>query len=91
MYRLLKTMTLIVFIFALLNAQAPDGTPFRIEKLDPALDEIIAPDAKLEILGDRFALTEGPVWIPAAAGQDGYLLLSVNKTALLSKGINIHH
>ena len=25
-----------------LGAQAPSGTPFRIEKLDPALDEVIA-------------------------------------------------
>ena len=49
------------------QAQPPTtGVPFRIEKLDPAFDEIVAPDAMLETLGDRFALTEGPVWVPEA-------------------------
>jgi hypothetical protein len=38
-----------------LKAQAPPaGTPFRVEKLDPSLDEIIAPDARIETLGDHF-------------------------------------
>lgn len=58
----------------LVGAQAPTGTAFRIEKLDPALDEIVAPDATLETLGDRFALTEGPVWVDD--DQGGYLLFS---------------
>jgi len=53
----LLTVTLILPAFLFLNAQGPGGTPFRIEKLDPALDDIVASDAKLEILGDRFALT----------------------------------
>jgi gluconolactonase len=57
-----------------LRGQAPIESPFKIEKLDPALDEIVASDAKLETLGDRFALTEGPVWV--RDGQDGYLLFS---------------
>jgi gluconolactonase len=45
--------------------------PFSITKNDPALDAIIAPDAQLELLGDRFGITEGPAWSP-----DGYLLVS---------------
>jgi len=82
----LFTLVLIIPAFALLTAQAPPGgTPFRIEKLDPALDDIIASDAKLEILGDRFALTEGPVWIPAATGQEGYLLFSDNAANVIYK------
>src|SRR5579885_1416396 len=48
--------------------------PFRIERLDPALDQIIAPDTKLEVLGEHFGLTEGPVWVPE--GRSGYLLFS---------------
>jgi gluconolactonase len=56
------------------RAQMTGGTSFTIERLDPALDEIVSPDAALETLGDRFALTEGPVWVPE--GQDGYLLFS---------------
>jgi gluconolactonase len=62
--------------FAVGHAQspAPGPRPFSIERLDPALDAIVSPDAKLELLGERFGLTEGPVWVPE--GQSGYLLLS---------------
>jgi gluconolactonase len=56
---------------------APAGdVPFKIVRLDPALDAIISPDAKLETLGDRFGLAEGPVWMPGQNGQDGFLLFS---------------
>ena len=48
--------------------------PFKIVRLDPALDEIIAPGAKLETLGEHFGLTEGPVWIHE--GNSAYLLFS---------------
>jgi len=50
------------------------AAPFTIERSDPALDAVIAPDAKLELLGDRFGITEGPVWVPD--GKAGYLLVS---------------
>jgi gluconolactonase len=70
-------------VCVVLRAQTQNGTPFRIEKLDPALDEIIAPDATLETLGDRFALTEGPVWVPE--GRDGYLLFSDNAANVIYK------
>jgi gluconolactonase len=43
----------------------------RIVRLDPAVDHIIPPDAKLEKLASGFQFTEGPVWHP-----DGYLLFS---------------
>jgi gluconolactonase len=59
------------------------GTPFTIERLDPALDLVIAPDARLEQLGDRFALTEGPVWVRDR--QDGYLLFSDNAANVIYK------
>jgi gluconolactonase len=48
--------------------------PFAIERADPALDAVIAPDAQLKLLGDRFGITEGPVWAPQ--GSSGYLLVS---------------
>ncbi len=77
---------LTIFLFAttsaigVLHGQAPpSGAPFTIEKLDPSLDAIVSPDATLETLGDRFALTEGPVWVPGGNnGRDGYLLFSDN-------------
>ncbi len=50
--------------------------PFKIVALDPALGDIIGPDASLETLGDHFGLTEGPVWVQH--GDDGYLLFSDN-------------
>jgi gluconolactonase len=52
----------------------PSDVPFSITKLDPSLDELIAPGAKLEPLGDYFGLVEGPVWVPDQKG--GYLLIS---------------
>jgi gluconolactonase len=52
----------------------PADKPFSITKLDPALDELISPEAKLELLGDYFGLVEGPVWVPDEKG--GYLLIS---------------
>ncbi len=53
---------------AIVHAQAPGGALFRIEKLDAALDSVVDANAQLEMLGDRFALTEGPVWMPDASG-----------------------
>jgi hypothetical protein len=45
----------------------PAARPFSIERLDPALDAIVSPDAELELLGDRYGLTEGPVWVDDGA------------------------
>jgi gluconolactonase len=59
-----------------LGGQTPAASPFRIERLDPALDDLLAADATLETLGDRFALTEGALWLPDDEG--GSLLFSDN-------------
>ena len=39
--------------------------PFQmsIERLDPAFDKIVAPDAKVEKLAEGFTWSEGPTWI----------------------------
>jgi gluconolactonase len=73
---LASTVTAALLAAIAASAQSPAGTPFRIERLQPALDEVIDADARLELLGDRFALTEGPVWV--RDGDDGYLLFSDN-------------
>ena len=52
-----------------MSAQSPART---IERLDPALDALVAPDAKIELLAEGFDWTEGPVWHRAG----GYLLFS---------------
>lgn len=75
-------VTVAVVLYAGLHAQ-PVAAPFRIERLDPALDELVAPDATLETLGDRFALTEGALWVPE--GSDGYLLFSDNAANVIYK------
>ena len=41
-----------------------------IERLDPALDTLLAPDAKIEVLASGFNWSEGPVW------RDGGLVFS---------------
>jgi gluconolactonase len=68
---------------ARIAGQRPEAAPFRVERLNPALDDIIGDDARLEMLGDRFALTEGPVWV--GEGNDGYLLFSDNAANVIYK------
>ena len=45
-----------------------------VAKLDPALDKLIDPDAKVEVVKGGFGFTEGPVWVQK--GKTGYLLFS---------------
>lgn len=52
------------------------AVPTAIIKDDPALDRIVPPGAQLEKLAGGFLFTEGPVWVPATANADGYLLFS---------------
>ncbi len=63
-------------------AQSPSTTPTasaittaagsRIERIDPALDALLDPNARVEKLAEGFAWTEGPVW----RRDKGYLLFS---------------
>ncbi len=48
------------------------GTLGGVEKLDPALEEWIAPDARIEVLAEGFDWAEGPVW----SMRGDYLLFS---------------
>jgi gluconolactonase len=56
------------------DGPAPEPKPFHINKADQALDDIVAPNAKLELMADGFGLNEGPVWV--RNGKSGYLLVS---------------
>src|ERR1700676_4502484 len=47
----------------------PEAKPFSITKADPALNQIISPDAKLVELAHGFGLTEAGLWM--ADGQSG--------------------
>lgn len=53
-------------------AQTPNNKP--VVRVDPALDALISPDAKLELVKSGFGFAEGIVWVQK--GKSGYLLLS---------------
>jgi gluconolactonase len=44
-------------------AHNPPRTMGIIERLDPALDKLVPKDAEMEIIGEGFQWSEGPVWI----------------------------
>jgi len=54
-----------------ITLRAAKGTLGSIQRLDPALDELLGKDAVIEKLADGFDWSEGPVWMPG-----GYLLFS---------------
>jgi gluconolactonase len=54
-------------------AQTP-ATLGQIERLDPAINQLIPEDAKIEVLAGGFTWTEGPVWVEDENG--GHLLFS---------------
>ena len=59
--------------------QAPrdnSARPFSITRSDPALDELIAPDASLGLVAAGFGFIDGPVWIAGRNGAEGFLLAS---------------
>src|SRR6266851_1607772 len=45
-----------------------------VVRLDPALDALVSPDAKVELVKGGFGFTEGPVWVQK--GREGYLLFT---------------
>ena len=50
--------------FSALAHSAEPAKPFgHIERFDPALDQIVSPDAQIEKLGEGFTWAEGPVWV----------------------------
>lgn len=48
----------------------------EVVRLDPALDEIIPTDARIQVLTSGFEWAEGPVWVPGVGQEPGYLLFS---------------
>lgn len=51
-------------------ADKPAQTVGEVQRLDPALDRLISPDAKMEVIAEGLAWCESPVWVP-----DGKFLL----------------
>jgi len=53
-------------------AVVPQEVNVHVERLDPAIDSIVPPNAKVFKLAEGFQFTEGPIWIR----KGGYLLFS---------------
>ena len=66
----------VALVASMLNSprgpQSPAEAAPRIERLDPALDQLIAPDASVEVLAEGYDWSEGPVWVK----DGGFLLFS---------------
>jgi len=56
------------------DGPAPAPAPSSISRLDPGLDALIAPDAKVEFVASGFGLDEGTTWVRDEHGS-GFLLL----------------
>lgn len=54
----------------------PTPRPFSITRADPALDALIAFNAKLKAVATGFGFIDTPVWIRGRDGAEGYLLAS---------------
>jgi gluconolactonase len=55
-------------------ATAQSASDKSVTRLDPALDALVSPDAKVERIVGGFGFTEGPVWMQN--GKEGYLLFT---------------
>lgn len=60
------SIALLALAAAPARAQAPQRftTIGQVLRKQPALDQVLAPDAKLEIISSGHAHVEGPVWVP---------------------------
>ncbi len=69
--------SILLFVSCTVSAQdssQPAERFFTIEQNAPGLEELISPGAELQLLGDRYGLTEGPLWVDSDDG--GYLLFA---------------
>ena len=55
-------------------ADAQSAGDKSVQRLDPALDALVSPDAKVELVKGGFGFTEGPVWMQE--GKSGFLLFT---------------
>jgi gluconolactonase len=55
-------------------AMAQPASNPAVTRLDPALDELVSADARVELVKGGFGFTEGPVWVQK--GREGYLLFT---------------
>jgi gluconolactonase len=75
MKKLLLSSFCVLVAMAIGSSAQAQGSSGAVVKMDPGLDKILAPDAKVEMLkAEEFDGGEGPVWV--REGKAGYLLFS---------------
>ena len=70
----MPVVILFVAITGVRVATAQKPSDRAVVRLDPALDALVSPDAKLEVVKGGFGFTEGALWVQK--GKSGYLLFS---------------
>lgn len=81
LFNLRQIFAALVILTFVASAQAQNTTNFptigHVDRIDPALDQLLATDAKIEVLCGGFEWSEGPVWVPEQSNKfGGYLLFS---------------
>lgn len=56
-------LILLLFLTAISCTQKEVKTIGSIERIDPALDNLVNPDAKVEVIAEGFDWSEGPLWL----------------------------
>ncbi|MCX6595707.1 MAG: SMP-30/gluconolactonase/LRE family protein, partial [Acidobacteria bacterium] len=86
----MKVFALSLTAAALVLAQAPQlpkTLPSKgiVHRLDPRLDAILAPDAKIEVIASGFAWCEGPVWVSKRRGwsEDALLFSDIPRNSVM--------
>src|SRR5262249_25843883 len=69
-----RTALSAVFLAATLVSAHAQSADKSVIRLDPALDVLVSPEAKLQLVRGDFGFTEGTTWVPQ--GDSGYLLFS---------------
>ena len=59
----MKKYVIISLIFSFLNLHSQNNTIGSLEFLDPAMEQLIDKNAKIELLAEGFDWAEGPVWV----------------------------
>jgi gluconolactonase len=72
----MKKFAIVALMSALTSCVAVAQTASEnvVVRLDPALDALVSPDAKVELVRGGFGFTEGPVWMQD--GATGFLLFT---------------
>ena len=70
----MKKFTVVLLATIVAGSASAQSSDKSVVRLDPALDALVSPDAKLELVRGDFGFTEGTTWVPQ--GNSGYLLFS---------------